>query len=352
MYFIATRYLHDLTWWIVLFTGLWAVFRAWRGCLARLPWTQKERLAGLVFSSALAAQLLIGLVLYIQSPLVHALFAGGAVGLDPRAATFFGLIHPVLMFTAVVLGQVGFSVSKRLSDDRRKCVIAIGCYSAALAVVLLAVLWAWFRYDNSLLPYQAHTRGWDLQRPQPAAVPVTANERLAGIYPVGSWIPDRSAPGGFGPCDNYPFDLGKVTWGTEGAISLVAFLDEPVAYFKFRGVAVRLINRSGEVASFPACDSCLPLVQEAQDKEGRWRPIESSRAAICGNSFHRVFLGPDQYWQFPARLYSGAIKTKVRFRLNCDKGPPLYSNEFDGAVSAAQFEEPADDNRGQAAPRP
>ncbi len=343
MYFIATRHLHDLTWWIILFTGLWAVFRVWRGRLARLPWTRKERLAGLVFSSALATQLLIGLALYFQSPLVHSLFAGGAAGLDPRAAIFFGLIHPLIMFTAVVLGQVGFSVSKRLSDDHRKYVIATGCYTAALAMVLLAVLWAWFGYGRSLLPYHAHTHGWDLQPPQPAAMPVAANGRLAGIYPVGSWIPDRSALGGFGPCDNYPFDLGKAAWGTKGTISLVAFLDEPVAYFKSRGIAVRLINRSGEVASFPACDSCLRLVQEAQDKDGHWRPIESSPEAICGNSFHRVFLEPDQYWQFPARLYSGPIKTKVRFRLDCDQELRLYSNEFEGAVSAAQFEEPTAD---------
>ena len=67
MYFVATRHLHDLTWWIILFTGLWAVFRAWRGRLARLPWTRKERLAGLVFSSALATQLLIGLALLSES---------------------------------------------------------------------------------------------------------------------------------------------------------------------------------------------------------------------------------------------------------------------------------------------
>jgi hypothetical protein len=350
MYFVATRHLHDLAWWIILFTGLWAVFRAWRGRLARLPWTRKERLAGLVFSSALATQLLIGLALYFQSPLVHALFAGGAAGLDPQAAIFFGLLHPLIMFTAVVLGQVGFSVSKRLSGDRRKYVIATGCYTAALAVVLLAVLWAWFSYGRPLLPYHAHTRGWDLQPPQPTAVPVAVNKRLAGIYPVGSWIPDRSGLGGFGPCDNYPFDLGEAAWGTGGAISLVAFPDEPVAYFKFRGIAVRLINCSGELASFPACDSCLQMVQEAQGADGRWRPIESWPDSDCGNSYHRVFLGPDQYWQFPARLYSGPAKTKLRFRLDCGQGPPLYSNEFEGAVNAAQFEDPADNRQGLAPP--
>jgi hypothetical protein len=150
--YIATLHLHTLTWWIILFTGLWAIFRVWRGHLAQLPSTRRERLAGLVFSSALATQLLIGLALYFQSPLVRPLFAGGATGLDRLLATFFGLMHPLAMFTAVILGQVGFSVSKRVSGDRRKYRVAAICYTAALVVLLLAVPWPWLSYGRSLVP--------------------------------------------------------------------------------------------------------------------------------------------------------------------------------------------------------
>jgi hypothetical protein len=117
-----------------------------------LSWTRRERLAGLVFSSALATQLLIGLALYFQSPVVHTLMAGGATGLERLKATFFGMMHPLTMITAVVLGQVGFSVSKRLSDDRRKYRVAVFCYTAALAILLLAVPWPWLSYGRSLMP--------------------------------------------------------------------------------------------------------------------------------------------------------------------------------------------------------
>jgi hypothetical protein len=146
MFYIATKHLHNLTWWIILFTGLWVIYRVWRGQLAQMAWTRHERLAGLVFSSALATQLLIGLALYSQSPNVRPISGGG---LTP---TFFGLIHPLAMFTAVVSGQVGFSVSKRLSDDRGKYRIAVLCYTAALAVLLCAVPWPWLSYGRSLLP--------------------------------------------------------------------------------------------------------------------------------------------------------------------------------------------------------
>jgi hypothetical protein len=152
MFYIATLHLHTLTWWIIFLTGLWAIFRVWRGYLRQSTWTRQERLAGLIFSSALATQLLIGLALYFQSPVVQPLFAGGAAPHGWLSAVFFGLIHPPTMFTAVVLGQVGFSVSKRLSDDRRKYRMALICYTAALGVLLLAVPWPCLTYGRSLLP--------------------------------------------------------------------------------------------------------------------------------------------------------------------------------------------------------
>ena len=152
MFYKALLHLHNLTWWIILFSGLWANFRVWRGHLAETPWTRRERLCGLVFSSALATQLVIGLTLYFNSPAVHLLMTGQAVGGERLKAVFFGLIHPLTMFTAVVLGQVGFSVSKRMSDDRRKYHLAALCYTAALVVLLLAVPWPWLSYGRSLMP--------------------------------------------------------------------------------------------------------------------------------------------------------------------------------------------------------
>ena len=156
MLYLATRHLHNLTWWIILVSGIWAVATVWRGQLAGAAWTKRDRIAGLVFSSALATQLLIGLVLYYASyaggKSVHDYFAGGAVGQERLAAAFFAMMHPMSMFTAVVLGQVGFSVSKRMRDDRGKFRAAVLCYTAALAIVLVSVPWPFMPYGRSLVP--------------------------------------------------------------------------------------------------------------------------------------------------------------------------------------------------------
>ena len=71
------------------------------------------------------------------------------------------------------------------------------------------------------------------------------------------------------------------------------------------------------------------------------KPIEYLPSSWCGNSYHTVFLGPKQYWEFAAPRYNGKIKTRLRIRLEWQKSQfqklTIYSNEFDGSVNAKQF---------------
>ena len=83
------------------------------------------------------------------------------------------------------------------------------------------------------------------------------------------------------------------------------------------------------------------MVQEALDEDGQWREIEDVPYAICGHSFHQVFLN-DGDFEVKARTYKGAIKAKnPRFRLEPggeeDNVKVIYSNEFDGEVAKVQF---------------
>lgn len=211
---------------------------------------------------------------------------------------------------------------------------------AALAGVVGLV--AWRLVGQELLESKTpRPEGWGFTPPGPGAKAVSTESRLGGIYPVGSRVADHAAPGGFGGCDNFPVDLGDKEWGEKGKLSLVVEPDEVVAYFKYRGVAVRLVNRTNEVKKFAACDSCLYLVQEAQDEQGVWREIEDLPSAICGNSFHQVALKPGQFWEIKARAYHGPMKTKLRFRLDGSgesaEGEPIYSREFDGRISKQQL---------------
>lgn len=220
---------------------------------------------------------------------------------------------------------------------RAPCILVITIFSLAGG--------GWYLYTR-----EVRDPTWDLQPPGPNALAVTADRQMPGTYLVGSRIKDVQACGGFGPCRNSPRNLGRESWGNKGLISLVAFPDESVAYAKDLGIALRVINRSDDEVAFSACDSQLYLVQEALDANGAWRPIESLPQSWCGNSYHRVFLSPGQYWDCKARQYDGPIKTKIRFRLDPTgrdgKEPSIFSNEFEGRVTEIQFQpEPARNGR-------
>src|SRR5688500_11302216 len=145
----------------------------------------------------------------------------------------------------------------------------------------------------------------------------------------------------FGFSENFMKMLGTNMNFPAGRVSLVASTGEETIFIKeFKGLMVRLINTTGEPVSFSASDSRLYIIQEAIDRDGKWKPVEYLPSSWCGNSYHNIFLGPNEYWDFAAPRLNGIQKTRLRFRLqasNRDKAAFVYSNEFDGGVNPKQF---------------
>lgn len=156
-----------------------------------------------------------------------------------------------------------------------------------------------------------------------------------GYCYAGSRV-DKEAFGGFGQSDNAPKKLLDPDLGRDGHIALVALPESTVTFDKkYRSMRLLLVNRTKVEAVFPASDSRLSIIQEAQDSKGRWKPIEYLPSSWCGNSFHRVFLPAGYYWEFAAPVYTGTMKTRLRFVLQGKE--PIYSNEFEGSINPEQL---------------
>jgi hypothetical protein len=165
--------------------------------------------------------------------------------------------------------------------------------------------------------------------------PVDIKHMLPGYCHAGS-RPDPKAIGGYGNSDNNPRRLTDKSIGTDGKVSLLALPDQAVPFGQSsRGFRLLLINRTKAEVAFPASDARLSIIQEALDSKGTWRPIEYLPRSFCGNSYHRVFLPRNAYWQFAPPSYSGPQKTKLRFVLQGQQ--PIYSNEFEGSINPEQF---------------
>ena len=152
MAYLFLKDTHNLLRWLVLLTALWALFRVWGGFIGRSAWSKKDRIAGLVFTSILNVQFLIGLILYGISPLTRSAMMNFGAAMKDSTLRFYALEHPLMMFLAVVIAQAGFSMSKRAADDRGKFVKATIMYTISFVLILSSIPWPFLKHGRPLLP--------------------------------------------------------------------------------------------------------------------------------------------------------------------------------------------------------
>ena len=159
---------------------------------------------------------------------------------------------------------------------------------------------------------------------------------LRGYCYAASRIVDTKAPGGYGSSNNFSLPIGWVVPAIKGKVILVAQTNKNVVLAeKYIGMKLHLINATRKKIAFEAQDSRLAIIQEALDENGEWKPVEYLPSSWCGNSYHQVFLGPNEYWSFAVPRYAGSFKTKLRFKL--EGVNPIYSNEFEGSINKEQL---------------
>lgn len=135
--------LHNILRWVVVLGGIYAIVTALRGLLTGASWTATDKRAGIIFTSALGAQLLVGILLYVISPLIKAAMADMSAAMQSSELRFFVAEHFVIMILALVAAQLGYSLGKRAPTDRAKFMRSSIGY--VLAGLLLAYGIPWWR---------------------------------------------------------------------------------------------------------------------------------------------------------------------------------------------------------------
>ena len=133
--------IHSIVRWLLVIAVVVAVARAFMGWFGKKAFTALDNKIGLAFTSLLDLQLLIGLILYVISPILQTAFQnfGGAMG--NTQMRFFAVEHILMMVIAVVLAHVGRALSKKAPTDLLKHRRAAIWFGLALLVMLLAIPW-------------------------------------------------------------------------------------------------------------------------------------------------------------------------------------------------------------------
>jgi cytochrome c biogenesis factor len=84
---------------------------------------------------------MIGIVLYSQSPVIKYFWTNFREATQDTEAIFFGLIHILLMITAIVIVTIGSALSKRRQTDSEKFKTMFIWYAVALFIIFIAIPW-------------------------------------------------------------------------------------------------------------------------------------------------------------------------------------------------------------------
>jgi cation transport ATPase len=139
--YIGLLHLHNATRWLVLVAGVVAILIAVVGLVRGRPWTRGARLGSLAYVVSMDVQLVIGLLLYVVSPLVQAGFADPAAAMRDSTVRYFFVEHLVLMLLAVAAAHVGSVAARRARDDATKYRRTLLWFGLSFLLVLVAIPW-------------------------------------------------------------------------------------------------------------------------------------------------------------------------------------------------------------------
>lgn len=137
---------HNALRWVVLIAGLLTLVKAAQGLRGDRPYAGARRV-GVVYMASLHLQLVLGLLLFVVSPLIQQSMANMAATMKDAPTRFFIAEHPTLMVIAVVVATVGSIVSKNAADDaarHRKLLV--------FTVVTFLLLLAGIPWQRPLMP--------------------------------------------------------------------------------------------------------------------------------------------------------------------------------------------------------
>jgi len=84
---------------------------------------------------------MIGIILYTQSPIVKFFWTDTKTTWQNLDLTFYGVIHILLMLTAIVVLTIGSALAKRKPTDKEKFKTMLVWFSIVLIIIFIAIPW-------------------------------------------------------------------------------------------------------------------------------------------------------------------------------------------------------------------
>ena len=137
----SLTFFHSMIRWLVLVSLLYSIYRAYKGYISPLKFTKIDNTVRHWTATISHIQLVIGIVLYTQSPMIKYFWHNFHEAVQNSDALFFGLLHIVFMLLAIILITIGSALAKRKQTDKEKFKTMLVWFSTALLIILIAIPW-------------------------------------------------------------------------------------------------------------------------------------------------------------------------------------------------------------------
>ena len=132
---------HSFVRWLVLASLLYSIFIAYKGYSQKLLFTKKDNLLRHWTATIAHIQLVFGILVYVQSPIVKYFWRNYKEAVQNLGASFFGIIHITLMLIAIIFITIGSALAKRKLSDKEKFKTMLIWFSIALIIIFIAIPW-------------------------------------------------------------------------------------------------------------------------------------------------------------------------------------------------------------------
>ncbi len=139
--YVTLLALHSLFRWLVLISMLYAIFRAYRGWLGHKAFTKHDNVARSAAAAIAHVQLVLGLWLYIISPVVRYFLGNLSEGMHNRQIRFFGMEHITMMLLGITVVTIGSAKARRKPTGEQKFKTMAIWFTIALLIILSSVPW-------------------------------------------------------------------------------------------------------------------------------------------------------------------------------------------------------------------
>lgn len=133
--------LHSIVRWLLLPGLLYAVYRTYVGWRHNKKFTPHDNSVRHWTATIAHIQFLLGIWLYIISPITNYFLRHYRTAVHEREIRFFGMEHSLMMLTAVTAITIGSIKAKRKQTDRQKFKTMAIWFGIGLLIILSSIPW-------------------------------------------------------------------------------------------------------------------------------------------------------------------------------------------------------------------